>query len=169
MCLIRDSFQMNSSRLQITGWAPVWWKRELRYYTAARAGDAAAIFVAVEQEKALTYFLSMSSELESLFSRDFFFNFFTNQLDTIYPRHQYGEFLSINVAPQSLCPSISSFMFLSARLKEVCKLAQLQSRSRAASEIKELNLRRQRKIRASEQQRVLSALPFIFSPSDTIT
>lgn len=70
MCLICDAFQMNSSSLQITGWATVWWKRELRCYTAARAGDAAAIFVAVEQEKALTYFLSMSSELESFFSRD---------------------------------------------------------------------------------------------------
>lgn len=102
MCLMCNSFQLNSSRLQITGWATVWWKRELRYYTAARAGDAAAIFVAVEQEKALTYFLSISSELESYFFR-VFFSFLktvvTNQLDTIYPQQQYGQFLSITVAP----------------------------------------------------------------------
>lgn len=71
MCLICHSFQTNSPRLQITGWATVWWKRELRCYTAARAGDAAAIFVAAEQEKALTYFLS-KSELESFFSPEIF-------------------------------------------------------------------------------------------------
>lgn len=70
---------MNSSRLQITGWPTVWWKREPRHYAAARAGDAATILDAnfrfddhkLKQEIVLTYFLSKSSEPEFLISSFF--------------------------------------------------------------------------------------------------